>query len=114
MIIPIHPAARLKEYCILEFQGEIVHEAGMTEGFTIGALSPHDAKKDTVCLQIGYHRLEGVKVPLKKPMVVLVREGQEDGPGASSQDESGFEAQAVIRCKFIFKTRPKALISHAY
>lgn len=97
---------------MLEFQGEIVHEAGLTEGFTIGALSPHDAKKDTVCLQVGYHRLEGVKMPLKKPIVVLVREGHDDGRGESSQ-EACFEAQAVIRCKFIFKTRPKALISHA-
>ena len=113
MIIPIRPPAAMKEYCLLEFQGEIVHEAGLKEGFTIGALSPHDAKKDTVCLQVGYHRLEGVKMPLKKPMVVLVREGQDDGQGASSQEDACFEAQAVIRCKFIFKNRPKALISHA-
>lgn len=98
---------------MLEFQGEIVHEAGLKEGFTIGALSPNEAKKDTICLQVGYHRLEGVKMPLKKPIVVLVREGQDDGSGVSSQEEACFKAQAVIRCKFIFKTRPKALISHA-
>jgi chromosome transmission fidelity protein 8 len=112
MIIPILPAASMIEYCMFEFQGQVVHEAGLTEGFTIGALSAHEVKKDTVCLQVGYHRLEGTKVPLKKPIVVLVREGQDNGQGLGSQEEASFIARAVIRCKFIFNTRPKALISH--
>ena len=58
-------------------------------------------------LTVGYHEVEGKLATLKKPLVVLRRAGA-DGAG-----EHAYEAVGVIRKKFNFKNRPKALISAA-
>lgn len=89
---------------MIEFQGEIQHESGATKGFVVGTLSPHAFKKDAVELQVGYHRLEGTRVSMKKPLLVMYKQSQADG-------EISFRTQGRVTSKIIFKTRPKALIS---
>lgn len=79
MLIPIEGTSEIKEFCMIEFQGEVIHEEGLTKGFIVGALSPHDFKKDTLELQIGYHRLEGTRIAVKKPLLVLYKESSMDG-----------------------------------
>lgn len=74
MLIQVEATSDTKEFCMIEFQGEIKHEKGLTKGFIAGALSPHTFKKDTVELQVGYHRLEGTRVAIKKPLLVLYKE----------------------------------------
>lgn len=59
-------------------------------------------------LTVGYHEVEGKLTALKKPLVVL-RRAQADGAG----EHAAYEAVGVIRKKFNFKNRPKALISAA-
>lgn len=89
---------------MIEFQGEIKHEAGLTKGFVAGTMSPHAFKKDTVELQVGYHRLEGTRVAVKKPLLVLYKEAADDG-------QAFFQVKGRVTSKIIFKTRPKALVS---
>ncbi|KAH7404695.1 hypothetical protein KP509_15G038700, partial [Ceratopteris richardii] len=73
---------------------------------------------------IGYHELEGKKVSLKKPMLVLQKVLREDPIDVESspvvlstqyptqvQKTSELKAIGIIRHKILFKTRPKALIS---
>ena len=58
-------------------------------------------------LTVGYHEVEGKLGALKKPLVVL-RRVEGDGAG-----EPAYEAVGVIRKKYHFKNRPKALITAA-
>ena len=60
-------------------------------------------------LTVGYHEVEGKLAALKKPLVVLRRVDEADGAAGPAS----YEAVGVIRKKFNFKTRPKALISAA-
>ena len=65
----------------------------------------HHASQETLQLTVGYHRLEGKLVLLKKPLAVLRRqEGCEEG-------EAAYEVVGVVRSKWSFKTRPLALIT---
>lgn len=124
MIVPITADAGCRDFCIIELQGEVQHETGLKQGFRVGTLGAHPEKPDGVCLQIGYHRLEGTKVPLKKPIVLLRRrcsgQGEEEAAsrgsvGGSAGAEGGldFYVQGCITAKYLFKDRPKALISQA-
>ena len=54
-------------------------------------------------LTVGYHRLEGKLVALRKPLAILRKTG--------SEGSSSFEVVGVARSKWLFKTRPLALIS---
>lgn len=115
MLMQIHSNEGHKEFCIIELQGEIHHEAGLKQGFRVGTLSAHTDNVDTAFLQIGYHRLEGKHVPLKNPIALLKRryEGtcQQDGGCVGEGTSPAFYVYAQITSKYIFKSRPKALIS---
>jgi chromosome transmission fidelity protein 8 len=118
MILPIVSDGSCREYCLVELQGEIQHEASLKQGFRVGTLSGHPERVDTVFLQIGYHRLEGQKVPLKKPMVLLKRSmcASEQIGIAEEQNLSSrlqFSVYGHVTVKYIFKNRPKVLISQA-
>ena len=108
---------KMREYCLIEMQGEVHHEAGLKEGFCVGTMSAHPRNGSTVFLQIGYHRLEGQHVPLKKPIAVLRRGAGEDvcddgeGRRTAAATAPDFHVHGHIRSKYIFKSRPKALIS---
>ena len=91
----------------------------------------------TILLTIGYHQLEGVLQPLKKPMAVLEkgpadesgdlgykastcrrprsqRGASQVGPAAATvpPPPSGLvQVVAVVRHKYLFKARPRALIT---
>jgi chromosome transmission fidelity protein 8 len=120
MILPIVSDGSCREYCIVELQGEVHHEENLKQGFRVGTLSAHPEKADTIFLQIGYHRLEGQKVPLKKPMVLLKRRLREHRQvGNSGVAEPSLVSQMQyfvyghVTVKYIFKSRPKVLISQA-
>ena len=78
--------------------------------------------KDEYYLTIGYHQLQGKKVALKKPLLVLQKKVHDEAP-MDVDDDSGTQYPkqmtpkvdlrviGVIRHKLLFKTRPKALIS---
>jgi hypothetical protein len=115
MLMQIHSNESYKEFCIIELQGEIHHEAGLKQGFCVGTLSAHADNADTIFLQVGYHRLEGHHVPLKNPIALLKRRYGATGQQDEGCDEDGmstaFYVHAQIRSKYIFKSRPKALVS---
>lgn len=57
-------------------------------------------------MTIGYHQLEGRLTTLKTPLAILRRVDGDDGG-----EHAAYEVVGVIRRKYHFKTRPKALIS---
>lgn len=102
---------------MVELQGslEIQHSASL-HNLSIGSLCR--TSTSTYKLVIGYHEIEGTKVTLKKPLVILkkVKEGSDDmevdaaaTPPASAPVE--MHVVGIIRHKLLFKSRPKALIS---
>jgi Ctf8 len=117
MLVPVHAGADCREYCIIELQGEVHHEANLKQGFCVGTMSACPKNQDTVYLQIGYHRLEGKQVTLKQPIALLRKSvsnhaGPEGDEGAAQQAAvPAFHVHGHIRSKYIFKSRPKALIS---
>ncbi len=63
-------------------------------------------------LTVGYHQVEGKLTTLKKPLAILSRVGEHaDGSAAEEGAARPYEVVGVIRHKYHFKTRPKALIS---
>lgn len=105
----------------------------MSRGFDVGTLRA--AEGGTVFLTIGYHQLDGKVMDLKKPLLLLERreEGEVMGedeaeapPGYKASRapvRTGFTRGAfscpnllrqvvgVLRKKYLFKNRPRALIS---
>ena len=80
--------------------------------------------QDGLTLLIGYHELHGKEVPLKSPLVVLRKQAAADRGDDTSQPQQQshdteiggqpsllYVVEGVIRRKYIFKSRPKALIS---
>ncbi|KAH9310699.1 hypothetical protein KI387_025734, partial [Taxus chinensis] len=74
---------------------------------------------DRYFFTVGYHELEGKKIPLKKPLLVLKKNRQPDMMDVDTQinipevknSRVELEVVGIIRQKILFKTRPKALIS---
>lgn len=63
-------------------------------------------------LRIGYHELEGSRVVLKKALAVLRKIKLPPTAGQQTEGGStGFDVVGVIRQKYLFKTRPRPLIS---
>lgn len=67
---------------------------------------------------IGYHELEGTKVPLRKPMVIMKKVKLDDGMEVDNVSSTPSTATSlemrvvgVVRHKLLFKNRPKAIIS---
>lgn len=65
---------------------------------------------------IGYHEIEGTKVTLKKPLVILkkVKKNSDDmelDNSVVTGDSVEMQIVGIIRHKLLFKSRPKALIS---
>jgi chromosome transmission fidelity protein 8 len=74
--------------------------------------------QDKYLFTVGYHQLEGKKVPLKKPLLVLRKkdpdrmdvESHLNIPETKSSNVE-LEVVGIIKQRILFKTRPKALIS---
>ncbi|RCV11227.1 hypothetical protein SETIT_2G169200v2 [Setaria italica] len=88
-------------------------------GLHIGHLgstpSPSSSSKAGYTFTMGYRELAGMKVTLKKPLLVL-RKKVSGGGGAGDQESPSsadveLEVIVIIRHKILFKDRPKALIS---
>jgi hypothetical protein len=77
--------------------------------------------QSTYKLVIGYHEVEGTRVTLKKPLVILkkvkgiddmeVDAGATGDPALSTSAPVEMHVVGIIRHKLLFKSRPKALIS---
>lgn len=129
MLIEVKSDGPLTEFSILELQGELHTDAaseaaGSSGDLRVGTLSAHPTNADVLFLQIGYHRLEGRRVALKKPLAVLRRAAErqvapaaadgatDDGGGAVPAAPAGYRVQGVVRSKVLFDKRPKALITN--
>ncbi|GFR51016.1 hypothetical protein Agub_g13343 [Astrephomene gubernaculifera] len=107
MIIPITcPEGKVVEWVLVELQGKI---ESLTEEQTteIGMLLSKDQEGKALQLTIGYHQLEGKRVSLKKPMAILSKSDSK----AQQAGGTAYEVVGVIRHQYLFKTRPRALIS---
>jgi chromosome transmission fidelity protein 8 len=118
MLIEVQSQGPLQELCIIELQGELQHDDQLQGDLKLGTLSAHSSSADTLYLQVGYHRLEGKKVLLKKPLAVLRRmEGRQassdggEGP-LRTQAPTGYVVHGYITSKYLFNKRPKALITN--
>lgn len=120
-------ASDCKEWALLELQGVLEIQPSAQHlplhALRIGSLC-RGQHQDKYQLTIGYHVLEGKKIALKKPMLVLRKivkeEPMEVEPSFSSlgtqypkpvKKHAELNVIGVIRHKLLFKTRPKALIS---
>lgn len=88
-----------KEWAMVELQGEIVRKDGDPNagGYDLGSFSR--SKTGGLLLTIGYHQLEGAEQKLKKPFAIIQRE------------EKTFNVVGFVTKKYLFKQRPRALIS---
>lgn len=105
---------------MVELQGslEIQHSASL-HNLTIGSLCR--TSTSSYKLVIGYHEVEGTRVTLKKPLVILkkvkgvddmeVDAGATGDPALSTSAPVEMHVVGIIRHKLLFKSRPKALIS---
>lgn len=73
--------------------------------------------QDTVYLTIGHHQLEGQVVPLKKPLAVLQKqiescvEDLDENMEPPKDCKICYKLVGVVRDKYHFKSRPRALIT---
>ena len=81
------------EWCILEFQGEIL-------GDLAGDLGQIEVTKSAAHMEIGQHTLEGDIVKLKNPFMVLEKV-------KSNDDKATLSMRGLVQNKIIFKTRPR-------
>mmetsp|Transcript_25759 Transcript_25759/g.43177 ORF Transcript_25759/g.43177 Transcript_25759/m.43177 type:complete len:140 (+) Transcript_25759:121-540(+) len=109
------------EWAILEFQGEIELQSSdlSLNNLEVGTLCQLSSK--AIKITVGYHEIEGTLTALKKPVVLLRSRFATSDEQASAMQTSddpeelevceGFDIVGVVRKKFMFKHRPKALIS---
>ncbi|GLJ25378.1 hypothetical protein SUGI_0485820 [Cryptomeria japonica] len=109
------------EWAILELQGTIDVQLAFRnklQNLQIGSLC-RSSKQDNYFFTVGYHELEGKKVPLKKPLLVLRKQKEVDMRDVDAnfnipevkRSIVEYEVIGIIKQKILFKTRPKALIS---
>ncbi|KAL6780557.1 hypothetical protein ACKKBF_B12635 [Auxenochlorella protothecoides x Auxenochlorella symbiontica] len=104
MLVPVSGASgELPAWAMIEMQGEIERKdgGGLDEKFDIGTLST--SSTGSIFLTIGYHQLEGSRVPLKKPFAILEKD--------TSEGSTGYQVVGVVREKYKFSARPRPLIS---
>jgi hypothetical protein len=70
---------------------------------------PQQQHPDVVKITIGYHEIEGKRIALKRPLAILER--RPSAEAAATTDEQGFAVVGVVRHRFLFKGRPRALIT---
>eukprot|EP00890_Picochlorum_soloecismus_P003542 jgi/Picsp_1/4189/NSC_01698-R1_chromosome transmission fidelity protein 8 homolog len=117
MLIPLEPVydGELQEWAMIELQGEIVRNEGDPNagGYDVGVFSK--SPSGALVLTIGYHQLEGAEQPLKKPFVVIEKSKEDEFTGVAmegaSDCPSAYKAIGIVRKKYLFKQRPRALIT---
>jgi hypothetical protein len=114
----------IPEWTAIELQGSLEQRDGAKEvaGREIGGMEISEDRK-TAVLKIGNHQLKGSLVKLGKPLAVTRKRTEEDGPVLDDDGDldldSGMKTRgnqsteykvvAVVRYKYIFKTRPKPI-----
>ncbi|GLC46605.1 hypothetical protein PLESTM_001896000 [Pleodorina starrii] len=101
------PEGKVVDWVLVELQGKLENLTD-EETSEIGVLLSKDKDGKALQLTIGYHQLEGKRVPLKKPLAILSKSGSTSHAGDTS---TSYEVVGVIRDQYLFKTRPRALIS---
>eukprot|EP00898_Chlorokybus_atmophyticus_P000398 jgi/Chlat1/1359/Chrsp119S08663 len=108
----------VEEWALVELQGELDIKAAATlQGLEIGRMRLNHPQQNTITLTIGYHELEGKEVALKKPFAVLrkrrtpiiVKDDKADSDDSTAGVE--YDIVGVVRRKYLFKTRPRAIIA---
>lgn len=113
MLIPIRSeGGSPPAWAMVELQGEIERliEAIPDEPYDVGTLTATD--DTSIQLVIGYHRLEGTKMALKKPVAILEKVQSNDTDMDDDDNEVRYNVIGVIREKLIFKQRPRAIITN--
>ncbi|KAI8615721.1 hypothetical protein BC830DRAFT_1228834 [Chytriomyces sp. MP71] len=95
-------------WALIEVQGSV---DGAAPGARMGTV--HFDENNQPLLQVGRHRLKGVRVPLDMPFAVLRRQKKD---GNSMDADCGNEGRphevvCVVRFKYLFKERPVAVLS---
>ncbi|XVF09854.1 hypothetical protein REPUB_Repub07fG0132800 [Reevesia pubescens] len=109
-------AEKCPEWAIIELQGAVEVQPSFQhslQNLQIGQLC-RPSSQENYTFTVGYHELTGLKVVLKKPMLVLKKiKCMDVDHSVEATSSSGVELDVVgiIRYKILFKTRPKALIS---
>eukprot|EP00897_Mesotaenium_endlicherianum_P005065 jgi/Mesen1/4587/ME000232S03850 len=125
MLIPIKSeGCSFPEWAIIELQGSLeVQEAAKQHISDLQIGSLKSTSNGKLCFTVGYHELEGQVVTLKKPLVILTKHVETADVSAPSVSHDKISTQAlqlpgvsylargVIRQKYIFKGRPRALIT---
>lgn len=96
--------SNVPEWCLIEFQGEIL---GELESNILGNIEVKDGSK--VEMTIGQHFLEGTIVSLKKPFLITEKLKCADSEQTDSSCKSTIEVKGVARKKILFTTRPKPI-----
>mmetsp|Transcript_18703 Transcript_18703/g.52565 ORF Transcript_18703/g.52565 Transcript_18703/m.52565 type:complete len:115 (-) Transcript_18703:485-829(-) len=108
MLIPIKGYRdSVKEWALIELQGKIEDVAGAELSNELGRLVAVQGQKDVVRLTVGYHQLEGKRLDLKKPFAILQKQQSVEEAGSATS----YQVAGVVKSKYLFKTRPTALIS---
>lgn len=112
MLVQISGGDAQGEWCLLEFQGEIL-------GDLQGELGTLIVKGKTAEMEIGQHVLEGEVVVLKTPFLVVEKSaaeaaatGEEGGKGSGGAEGAGsgssnMSVSGVATRKILFSARPK-------
>eukprot|EP00879_Flechtneria_rotunda_P020304 GHRR01021352.1.p1 GENE.GHRR01021352.1~~GHRR01021352.1.p1 ORF type:complete len:123 (+),score=30.45 GHRR01021352.1:671-1039(+) len=116
MLIPLTQAEReLQEWALIELQGKVEpqRDIDIAESLIVGTMQLSKTNSDIIQLQIGYHVLEGKRLPLKKPLAIMEKQGHNGNAGSQANNGSPIICKVigVLRHKYLFKTRPKALIT---
>ena len=109
----------IPEWTAVELQGSLAQrdDSNAVAGREIGALNISQDRK-TAVLNIGNHELKGNLVKLPKPCAVTEKAERRDDDGDFDLDgdtqtrgnqSSEYKVVAVVRYKYIFKTRPKPI-----
>lgn len=93
------------ELCLVEIQGSIAKIEG--EETLLGKLVQEENGK--IYLLVGYQRLEGKVVQLKKPLAVLKRQNAESASQGDAATSTNLDLVDVCRKKIYFGTRPEPL-----
>ena len=94
------------EWGLIELQGELETKHNISyDNLRIGDL--HCSGGSTASLVVGHHLLTGKVVVLDPPLAVLKKQTAEKDAGSATE----YTVAAFIRKKFLFKNRPKPLVS---
>lgn len=104
MIVEISSAGpeNSREWCVIEFQGEIT---GDVVGNELGSLRINS--NGSVEMVIDQNTIEGSIMTLKSPLLIFEKE-RNDGEGKEAKP---LEVQGIVRKKVVFKSRPKPINS---